>query len=188
MTHLLLSDIIALLPDLIFKAGVPLLLFFLGYHFGFRKWLREKETEQRLARDQMRYQSRLEAYRAAWALLAYMSEKENDRTIFVTRLADENQPDQGTACYLRTAQAEAFLKRLPEMFYTEGHGILLDTDTRNRLFEFRGIVYKILDSARQGKEQALPDRIRVQNEDTVKKARKLHETLLVHLRRQLEGS
>ncbi len=175
------------ISDFIFKGLIPILLFALGYKYGFRKWLREKETEQRLQRENLRYQSRLEAYRAVWTLLAYMSEKENERTIFVTRLKDENAPKGNTAIFLRTEQAQQFLRELPEVFYTQGHGILLDTETRNDLFNFRRIVYKLLDHARKGKEQPLPDRIEVRNKEVVKAARDIHHRLVVGLRQKLEG-
>ncbi|RMF24185.1 MAG: hypothetical protein D6765_12105 [Bacteroidetes bacterium] len=169
------------------KILLPLILFWLGYRFGIRRWLREKKEERRLKREEMQYHHRLESLRAVWGLLAYMSQKENEKTVFVKRLKKQSGPEGGSsaAWFLRTKQAHDFLERLPRIFYEQGHGILLPDEIRRDLFAFRTHIHRLLDSARQGREKPLPERIEVLNEKLPQTLNQIYDRLLLNLRKEL---
>jgi hypothetical protein len=78
------------------------------------------------------------ACKAALTLLVYMSEQENDNTIFIR--------DSGKY-YLRRAQGEAFINKLSDIYLAQGHGLFMPKLVRDNLYTFRSFVFRILEHA-----------------------------------------
>jgi hypothetical protein len=111
----------------------------LTYFFGYKNWKKQKEKEPEYLLKQASFTSKIEACKAAWGLLIYMSDKENDKTVIVKR-------DDGY--YLRREQAIDYFKALPAVFYEQGHGLFLPQAVRDGLYGFRGQIYQVLDAER----------------------------------------
>lgn len=131
---------------------VTLCLGIYGFAVAFPKWKKQKEAELKMNVTQSRYQAKIEACKAVWGLLAYMSERENEKTVFVLRGTQEN-----TIKHLRVPQAEEFLKILPEVFYRQGHGIFLPSSIKEDLYNFRRQIFTLLEKEkiRNGNENEL---------------------------------
>ncbi len=114
-----------------------------GFRRAFRAWERQKKREIELALEQKRYESKIEACKAAWSLLVYMSEKENERTVFVDRGTAQNP-----TYMMRPEQGIEYIKKLPEVFFDKGHGIFLPPSIRDDAYIFRSKIYKILEAAK----------------------------------------
>lgn len=130
-----------------------------GYLRAFKAWERQKKREIDLQFDQKRFESRIEACKGIWALLAYLSMWENEQTLFVKR---------GGKWYLRKDQGIEYLKKLPEAFFVKGYGVFMPGNVRDKLYEVRGIVYSILEKASHEKSDeqvievekvALPEKV-----------------------------
>jgi hypothetical protein len=109
-----------------------------GYLRAFKAWERQKKREIDLQFDQKRFESRIEACKGIWALLAYLSMWENEQTLFVKR---------GGKWYLRKDQGVEYLKKLPEVFFVKGFGVFMPVTVKEGLYKVRGIVYSIIDEA-----------------------------------------
>lgn len=147
--------------------------YFFGYRMAYRNWLRQKSKE-------IEYTGKLAAYRAAWSLLAFMSEKENPRTVFVKRGTSDNPQ-----YLLRRKQADDFLAELPKVFFEQGHGILMSKEAKEGLFHFRSLVFRILDAERLSSESQ--GDIVIKNEHIAREVANIREALTLELRNQVQS-
>lgn len=131
---------------------VPLLLAFLAHFY----WRRQKKIENQLKRIETQYASKLESAKAVWALLEYLTERENPKSIIVNRGDKEK-----TITYLRMDRAIEFMELVPKIFYQEGHGVYMTDLVERDLYEVRDKCYQVVESIlrayykKSGK--ALPD-------------------------------
>lgn len=144
-----------------------------GYRMAYRNWLRQKSKE-------IEYTGKLAAYRAAWSLLAFMSEKENPKTVFVKR-GTSDSPQY----LLRRKQADDFLVELQKVFFEQGHGILMSKEAKEELFRFRSLVFRIQDAERSAPESQ--GDIVVKNEHIAAEVARIRETLASELRSQVQA-
>lgn len=158
---------------------VTLLVTYFGYRWAQRNWFQQKEKERNLEQEKMRYNDKVASAKAVWSLLAYMSQKENDKTVFVARGNKETK-----AYYLREEQGKKFLVSLTKVFYEEGHGILMTKKIRDKIFDFRTQVYRTLDWKRQNPDlNTSPEGlIKVRNDKVIPKINEIRESLLAELR------
>ena len=157
---------------------IPVGLAVWGFVRAFRAWERQKKREIDLLLDRQRYEQKLQACLGVWSLLAYLSGLENEKTVFVRR---------DGSWYFRRDQGRDFLANLPEIFYTAGHGVFMPKEVRNGLYEFRGIVYKMLD-AFPTDDSKTGDRMLVKNQDIIEVIPKLFQRLNKSLRLMLVDS
>lgn len=126
---------------------IPIGLAVWGFVRAFKAWERQKKREIDLHLDQLRYERKLEASRGIWPLLAYLSIWGNEKCVFVKH---------GDKWYFRREQGKGFLKKLPEVFFEQGHGVFIPREARDSLYHFRGIVYKMLDATQhEGSKEEL---------------------------------
>ncbi len=163
-----------LLPPL-----VTIALAVVGYWWGFRVWKKQKQEELRIAKNQQREAARIAACKAVWSLLAYMSEKEHSKTVFVAR-GDAQQK----TWHLRRTQAEDYLKQIEEVFFTQGHGIFMPPEVRDDVYEFRSRVYRLLESANRQSDTS-SELVTVTNPDVIEKVVELRGRLNKQLREQM---
>ncbi len=126
------------------------------------------------------YQNKVEATKAVWALMAYLSQKEIPNAIFILEGKKPNK-----LYMMRKAQAEAFLKRLPEVFYDEGHGLFLSKEVKRRLFKFHTLVQNIWFAEFYDK-QDVAGSIHVKNEKIRPEVNRIQEELLELLKAMIE--
>jgi hypothetical protein len=156
-----------------------------GYWRAFKAWekqkLREielniaqKKEEIKIGLEQKRYESEIAAHKAAWSLLAYMSEKENDKTVFVDRGDKDNK-----IYVLRVEQAKEYLITLPKVFFTEGNGLFMSREIEDDLYTFRSRIYQILEKAFREKNE--DKTIEITNETIQKQVKDVRERLRKNL-------
>lgn len=170
-------EILKVVADFLSVAAV-ITVAYLGYRWAHKYWLKEKEKEIVYGVEQARFEKKLESCKAVWALLAYLSEKENAKTIFVVR-GDKNNRQH----FVRKEQAVEFLKVLPEVFYEQGHGIFMPPEVRKEIYSFRSRIYRILEDAKREGEEG--DMIGVKNEDVMEEIRKTRDFLIHQLREEV---
>lgn len=118
------------------QISIPLLLFIWGFLRAFNAWERQKKREIELGLEQKRYESKIEACKEIWSLLAYLSQWENDKVVFLRR---------EKKYYFRKKQGIEFIQKLQETFFEKGYGVFMPKDVLSNLYHFRGIVYKMAD-------------------------------------------
>ncbi len=114
-------------------------------------WHEQKKEEINYQLLNLRYQGRLEAARAAWGLLAFLSEKESGNNFLVYRGTKE-KPE----VYFNIERGKKYISRLNQLFYEQGHGIFLTKEINNEIFHVRGNVYRVIDKEQRkesGKEE-----------------------------------
>lgn len=159
---------------------LTLLLAWLGYKLAFKNWMEQKKEEVKLRKQQLQYDARLDAHKAAWGLLAYLSEKENDKTVFVDRGTREE-----SYYMLRKEQARDFLKALPKVFFEDGHGLFLSKEVKKDLYDFRSRVYRLLEKEHHTNPSEASS-IKVTNEDVKKEVTAIRERLKTALKNNID--
>lgn len=113
---------------------------------GFASWLayrfalKQKKKENSILLEKVLYEKKLQALEACWALLAYLSDTENPKSIIVW-IKQNGSPKQ---YFLRKEQAMQFMNALPNVFYDQGNGVYVEKETKELLFKYRSGVYSIL--------------------------------------------
>ena len=158
-------------PLEIAKMVVPCAVVLLGLWV----WHRQKRSEPRYYINQ----KRLDGLMKAWSLLAYITEVENPKAVMLWE-KDAN----GTSFYIRPKMAREYMDKLVEMFYEGGYGLLLGGEVKELLYEYRGLLYGVLlkDKSEQGKDE----RIKIQNDELVKRMKEIYSELNEELRKKLK--
>lgn len=141
------------------QMAIPVGLAVWGFVRAYKAWERQKKREIDLHLEQKRFESKLEACKGVWPLLAYLSAWENEKTVFIKRK---------DKYYFRKPQGQDYLKKLPETFYDQGYGVFIPSDARDGLYHFRSIVYKLLQSSADSPSSE--DIVEVKNLEMAEKA------------------
>jgi hypothetical protein len=160
----------------IFQTVLPTLAVIYSLCHSYKNWEKQKIRELEIAEKQQTESARIAACKAVWSLLAYMSDKENSRTVFVKR-ADNRW-------YLRVEQANSYILEVEEVFFSQGHGLFMPKDIRDGMYEFRTLVYRFMDSERhkKGTSELVKHAILVENEAVIDAKEKLFNRLNKELR------
>ncbi|MEM0993494.1 MAG: hypothetical protein AAF847_04385 [Bacteroidota bacterium] len=110
-----------------------------GYQWAYKKWLDQKALENRYELQRMKYDAKLAAYKGAWSLISYLGHRDTPVGMFALYGKGAN-----STLYLFPDRVAAFNVAIEEIFYQQGHGLLLPTAYKNRLFEIRSIVNGML--------------------------------------------
>lgn len=157
---------------------ITIALAFVGYWWGFKVWKKQKQEELRIAAGQQREAARIAACKAVWGLLAYMSEKENERTVFIKRGTKE-----APTWHLRAQQGQAYIQQVAEVFFAQGHGIFMSPEVRNDVYEFRSRIYTLMEADKHQHGELLEEKmITVNNPHVIEKVVELRERLRVQLK------
>ncbi|MBN8683904.1 MAG: hypothetical protein J0L99_14775 [Chitinophagales bacterium] len=161
---------------------LTLLLAIFGYWWALKVWKKQKSIEQHIWSGQQVETARVAACKAVWGLLAFMSEKEHSKTVFVKRGDNQHKTN-----HLRVAQAKEYLQKIEEVWFLQGHGLLISQGVRDDIFEFRSRVYRFLEKEQRkvGAGNELPDLIEVEEERLVSEVAALRERLNTTLRKEI---
>jgi hypothetical protein len=148
-----------------------------GFMVAFPAWKKQKQAEMSLGLKQSRFQAKIDAAKAVWALLAYMSEKENEKTVFVLRGTKEL-----TTKNLRIKQGLEYIEALHKVFFEQGHGLFLSPKVKEDLFEFRALVRRPIEkeTIHEGKKDL--EQIIIKKEELWNDVTKIRERLNQALR------
>lgn len=152
----------------------------LGLYYGFKAWKRQKTIEASIWVGQQEEIAKIAACKAAWSLLAYMSEKENSKTVFVKR-GDK-------LWYLRTEQGQEYFDALENVFFQGGHGLFLSAQTRDLLYSFRTMTRRVLDKQRdtEGSLEGI-EQIKIENIELITEIQGIFTKLGEKLREELKN-
>jgi hypothetical protein len=160
----------------IFQTVLPTLAVIYSLCHSYKNWEKQKIRELEIAEKQQTESARIAACKAVWSLLAYMSDNESSKTVYVKR-ADEKW-------YLRVAQARQYILDVEEVFYLQGHGLFMPKTVRNGMYEFRRSLYRLMDSERFKKNtnELADTEIMVENEGVITAKKQLFDQLNKELR------
>jgi hypothetical protein len=120
---------------LVVPVVIPVTVAWITYTLAVRKL----QKDNREALERQKYEAILLAHRRAWALIAYMTETENARSVVTWKKQKEVRTN-----YFNPVNARKFMDSLREVFYDEGHGIFLSREVTDLLHEYRIILYGLL--------------------------------------------
>lgn len=149
---------------------VNIILVFVASRLAMRYWHRQKKHEINYLLEGEKYKSLLEAGKAAWGMLAFLTEKENGLCLLIYKGTKE-----APLVYLDIERGHKYLQRLSEVFYNEGHGMFLTPGIKQELFHVRTNVYRILD--KEKRRGITHGEVLLENEDAVKFFRESYEKL-----------
>lgn len=146
-----------------------------GTYFTAMYAVRKLRDELRYGVQKERYARTLDACQGCWKLLAYTTTTENEKSIL---LFERAKGSQATIWKMSQPNAASFIKELTTFFYSSGAGLFLPKEVRPLLFEYRNILYGVLLSNREKKD----DIIIVEKNEMVKKMKDIHTSLISILR------
>ncbi|MDY3317607.1 CRISPR-associated protein Csx28 [Riemerella anatipestifer] len=129
--------------------------------------------------ERQKYEAILHAHKQMYRLLAYMTDQDNPKNLLKWEVP-KGQKDK--IHYINRANAQAFLRELPELFYEEGCGLFLSEEVTKKFFEYRSIVHKLL-LAEQNSTEA---EFRLKNEEVATRMKELHQELSKSIRQCLK--
>ncbi|MDR7808272.1 CRISPR-associated protein Csx28 [Riemerella anatipestifer] len=129
--------------------------------------------------ERQKYEAILHAHKQMYRLLVYMTDQDNPKNLLKWEVP-KGQKDK--IHYINRANAQAFLRELPELFYGEGCGLFLSKEIADKFFEYRSIVYKLL-LAEQNSTEA---EFRLKNEEAATRMKELHQMLSQSIRQCLK--
>ena len=124
-----------------FRLITSLFVVVIGAVLAHKYWKTQKQIENEHAVEKMRYDSKVEASKAIWALLEYFSEKEYPKTIIVNRGTKE-KPE----FYCRIDRAKRFIQDLPRVYFKKGYGALLTDEVENKMMTLRTKFYRLIEA------------------------------------------
>ncbi len=135
--------------------------------------VRRLRKETKVGLQKSKYDKMLQANQKAWSLLAFLTDKENIKSVYT--LTRQNGKD---TFYIQKNNAELFIKEYAEHIFSEGYGLFLSQQTIALLAEARGIVYGFLLKEKSNSENS----IKVDNEEFIKSIRRIYEKLILEIR------
>lgn len=129
--------------------------------------------------ERQKYEAILHAHKQMYRLLAYMTDQDNPKNLLKWEVP-KGQKDK--IHYISRANAQAFLRELPELFYGEGCGLFLSKEIADKFFEYRNIVHKLL-LAEQNSTEA---EFQLKNEKAATRMKELHQMLSKSIRQCLK--
>lgn len=103
-------------------------------------WHSQKRHEINYELETEKYRARLEAAKAIWSLLAYLTEKENGKCLLIYKGTKE-KPE----VFFDLERGRKYLESVSVVFYDGGHGIFLTSPIKQEIFHIRTNVYRIID-------------------------------------------
>lgn len=125
-------DVAIKMATLLVTVSVAVLVAFLN-RFNMRYESREKQNRFKMDKQ-------VEAGMAFWALLAYVTDKENEHAILLWTQEKDSKEKQW---YFQKNKAKEFINKLSEYNYEKGHGFFLSPQTREHFYKYRSILYGI---------------------------------------------
>ncbi|MCB9261927.1 MAG: hypothetical protein H6607_06090 [Flavobacteriales bacterium] len=141
---------------------IPVLVAILAFWFGLRRL--KKETSILVQRKKL--DTTIESYQECWKLLRYMTPTENRDSI----LRFEKNKNE-TQWFARLENGQLFLDELTAVFYEKGYGLFYSKDIKEKLFEYRSILYGLL-LKEKGKQE-----VQLTNENMINRMSQLYDEL-----------
>lgn len=131
---------------------------YLGYNWAHRNWVRQKAIEHDYQQQQLRFDTKIAAYKGAWSLISYMGQMDNPKAMFYKSW--EQGKEQ--LC-LFPERIVLFNEAIERVFFAEGHGVLLPKAYKDLLFPYRTKVNRL--RYQKGKQTNKAGHIIVPKED-----------------------
>ncbi len=158
---------------------VTIFLAFIGYWWAQRSWRKQKEMENILQLEAIQYKDKAAACKAVWSLLPYLANKETPKNIFIVRSENHEK-----VIYCRKALAEEFYDNaMPDTFYAQGHGIFMPDEIRDKFFDARIQIRRLIDAARNETDDK--GHIKLKTPELAHEVWKIHESLTTLIRNEI---
>lgn len=153
------------------KIIVPVLGNMLIFIAGFFLLKKKLFTENIASLQKTKYEKVLDAHEKVWNLLAYLSEKHPEKSIFTVK---------GKEVQMNRDNAESYIKECTYIMYTNGTGLYISKEVINKIFTYRGFLEGII-------KHSVPEEkiISIKREDTLKDARKHYEELNAEIKKSI---
>jgi hypothetical protein len=161
--------------DILLEPAVFIILGYLGYLWGHKTWKKQKETENEIQKHKRQSDETIAAHKAAWSLIPYFSENDNEKNMLVR---GKKREDGIKDYYFRRLQAEEYYKTLQTIFFEKGHGIFLSKDVKQLLYEIRSTTYGLYHIANKQNE----DEMKIEKDELPKRIQKIREELIKRLK------
>ncbi len=139
--------------------------------FGGLLWSYYKRRELKYQIIRLRTEAYLNSHKAIWGLLKYLSIKDKVDTVFIWN------PDSKLWKF-NPINARRFNEELNKVYYTDGNGIMLEKDIRDKLFEIENKILKCVRNLNPN-ETAL---VEMKNDSVCTEVTKLKDELIDVLR------
>jgi hypothetical protein len=128
---------------------VTIFIAIMANRWAMKYWHKQKKEEINYQLETVRYENRMEAAKAVWGLLAFLTEKENGKNLLNYKGTKE-KPE----VFFNLDRGRNYLSSLSDIFYEKGHGVFLTKEINQDIFHVRTNVYRILDKEqRSGRTQ-----------------------------------
>jgi hypothetical protein len=164
--------------DVLLEPAVLIALGYLGYRWGHKTWKKQKETENEIQKNNRQSDEIISAHKAAWSIILYFSENDNEKNMFVR---GKRREDGIKNYYFRRKQAEGYFKALQTIFFEKGHGLFLSKEVKEYLYEIRSTAYGLYHNANKQNEDEM-----IINEDKLpKRIQEIRDKLLKQLKDEI---
>ena len=153
------------------KVFVPVIGNLLIFALGFFLLRKKLFTENVSSLEKLKYEKVLKSHEKVWDLLAYLSEKNVDKSIFTVK---------GKEVQMNRENAEAYIKKSSETMYNEGAGLYISKEVIQLLYTYQGFLKGILKHSIPG-DKIIP----IKREDTLSDARKHYENLNIAIKQSI---
>jgi hypothetical protein len=162
----------------VIKYTSPLLCAILVVYLTYRYAIKQKKIDIAFSLKRVKYERKLNALEECWKLCMYMTESENYKSI----LTWEKEKGSDNVYYFHKSNAEEFKKLLVDFFYGSGLGIYLNKEIKEKIFEYRGIIFGILLSEANN----LEDKIRIKNPKAPERMNELFRDLILTIKKETD--
>jgi hypothetical protein len=149
---------------------VSLIIALKANRWAHKYWHKQKKEEINYHLETIRFQGKLEAAKAAWGLLAYLSENENENNFLIYR-GTKVKPE----VFFNLERGRKYIKTLSEIFHEKGHGIFLTSGIKDVIFHVRRNVYDIL--TKESHRGNVNGEVLIENPGVVEFIKKNYESL-----------
>lgn len=146
--------------------------------WGHLYWRKQKQEEGKYLQRNAQYESKVNAAKAVWSILRYISESDHDDNILRRGELDE---EGNKIYYFRPKQATLFMKELIDLFYTHGHGLFIDKEIKELIFELRSQMYGWYHVATKSKQEEM----KITNKEKLHRITTIREELNKKLKEQI---
>lgn len=161
--------------ELLTTIVLPIILIMVANYYTIKQL--KKESTELLLRE--KYSRKLNVLQACYKLMRYTTDTENESSVIVF---EKNGKE--VKYFFRMSNIDKFLEEIPNIFYGESVGLYLPSEIKEKLFEYRSIVFGLKLKEKNNNS----DKIEFTNDDTRKRLVELHQGIINELREQLDIS
>ena len=160
------------------QLAVTVFIAFMANRWAMKYWRRQKKEEIEFQLHGLKAQGYLDAAKAVWGLLAYLTEKENGKCLLNYK-GTKDKPE----VYFNLERGRDYINKLSEVFFDQGHGIFLTKELKQEIFHIRTHVYSIID--KENRRGILQGEVLLENQHMIDFFREHNDKLRIMVRQYI---